>query len=202
MEKNKNINNKDINLRSDNLFFCFLMIKTILISISISFWFSQFFDSLIRFIFAPHTCFSPKKGPSKDLEFISVDLNLINKSISFLFSPVNRSNWLWIILDNFWFSSMLLFDYIRNPWKSIERNKINVCDSDLTRSLIYCDSHLLISSSSSSSLVEEKGSKMTKEKPNRTYDNDGFRRRAACICVRDPSESEVCSTNQSLYSLI
>ena len=32
-----------------------------------------------------------------------------------------------------------------------------------------------------------------KNKPNsiRTYDSDGFRRRAACVCVRDDSEIEV-----------
>lgn len=33
---------------------------------------------------------------------------------------------------------------------------------------------------------------MVKEKQNRTYDQDGFRRRAACLCVHDPLESEVC----------
>lgn len=34
---------------------------------------------------------------------------------------------------------------------------------------------------------------MVKEKPNqiRTYDEDGFRLRAACICVRDETEQEV-----------
>lgn len=34
---------------------------------------------------------------------------------------------------------------------------------------------------------------MVKEKPNstRTYDADGFRRRAACICVKDETEQEV-----------
>lgn len=34
---------------------------------------------------------------------------------------------------------------------------------------------------------------MVKEKPNSTriYDKDGFRRRAACICVRSESEAEV-----------
>ena len=34
---------------------------------------------------------------------------------------------------------------------------------------------------------------MVKEKPNstRTYDEDGFRRRAACLCFRDASEDEV-----------
>jgi len=32
-----------------------------------------------------------------------------------------------------------------------------------------------------------------KEKPNqiRTYDEDGFRLRAACVCVRDDTEQEV-----------
>lgn len=35
---------------------------------------------------------------------------------------------------------------------------------------------------------------MVKEKPNstRTYDEDGFRRRAACLCVKDEQENEVC----------
>ena len=34
---------------------------------------------------------------------------------------------------------------------------------------------------------------MVKEKPNqiRTYDKDGFRLRAACVCVRDDTEQEV-----------
>ena len=32
---------------------------------------------------------------------------------------------------------------------------------------------------------------MVKEKQIRTYDQDGFRRRAACLCVHDPDESEV-----------
>lgn len=34
---------------------------------------------------------------------------------------------------------------------------------------------------------------MVKEKPGSTriYDEDGFRRRAACICVRNDSENEV-----------
>ncbi|OTF74633.1 diphosphoinositol polyphosphate phosphohydrolase 1-like protein, partial [Euroglyphus maynei] len=32
---------------------------------------------------------------------------------------------------------------------------------------------------------------MVKEKQIRTYDQDGFRRRAACICVHDPDESEI-----------
>lgn len=36
---------------------------------------------------------------------------------------------------------------------------------------------------------------MVKEKPNSTriYDKDGFRRRAACICVRSDAETEVLS---------
>lgn len=35
--------------------------------------------------------------------------------------------------------------------------------------------------------------KMVKEKPNsiRIYDDEGFRRRAACICVRSDAETEV-----------
>lgn len=35
---------------------------------------------------------------------------------------------------------------------------------------------------------------MVKEKPNSTriYDEEGYRLRAACICVKDESESEVC----------
>lgn len=34
---------------------------------------------------------------------------------------------------------------------------------------------------------------MVKEKPNstRVYDEEGYRRRAACICVRSESETEV-----------
>lgn len=34
---------------------------------------------------------------------------------------------------------------------------------------------------------------MVKEKPNsvRLYDEDGYRRRAACICVRSDAEAEV-----------
>nr|XP_046910585.1 diphosphoinositol polyphosphate phosphohydrolase 1-like [Dermatophagoides farinae] len=32
---------------------------------------------------------------------------------------------------------------------------------------------------------------MVKEKQVRTYDQDGFRRRAACLCVHDPDESEI-----------
>lgn len=36
---------------------------------------------------------------------------------------------------------------------------------------------------------------MVKEKPNSTriYDKDGFRRRAACICVRSDAEAEASS---------
>lgn len=40
---------------------------------------------------------------------------------------------------------------------------------------------------------------MVKEKPNSTriYDKDGFRQRAACICVRSSDENEVSSaTNE------
>lgn len=34
---------------------------------------------------------------------------------------------------------------------------------------------------------------MVKDKPNsiRTYDEDGFRKRAACLCVRNDHEDEV-----------
>lgn len=32
---------------------------------------------------------------------------------------------------------------------------------------------------------------MVKEKQTRTYDRDGYRRRAACLCVRSADESEV-----------
>lgn len=34
---------------------------------------------------------------------------------------------------------------------------------------------------------------MVKEKPNsiRTYDEEGYRRRAACLCFRDETEQEV-----------
>ncbi|KXJ67996.1 hypothetical protein RP20_CCG006742 [Aedes albopictus] len=34
---------------------------------------------------------------------------------------------------------------------------------------------------------------MVKEKPNSTriYDKDGYRRRAACICVRSEAEAEI-----------
>jgi len=40
---------------------------------------------------------------------------------------------------------------------------------------------------------------MVKEKPNqvRIYDKDGFRRRAACICVRSDAESEVLLVTSS-----
>ena len=42
---------------------------------------------------------------------------------------------------------------------------------------------------------------MVKEKPNstRTYDEDGFRRRAACICCKDDTEKEV---SLFLFSII
>ncbi|XP_064605635.1 diphosphoinositol polyphosphate phosphohydrolase 1-like [Liolophura sinensis] len=40
---------------------------------------------------------------------------------------------------------------------------------------------------------------MVKEKPNsvRTYDEDGFRRRAACLCFKDASEQEVLLVSSS-----
>ncbi|XP_055933190.1 diphosphoinositol polyphosphate phosphohydrolase 1-like isoform X1 [Argiope bruennichi] len=40
---------------------------------------------------------------------------------------------------------------------------------------------------------------MVKEKPNstRTYDEDGFRRRAACLCVKDEHETEVLLVTSS-----
>uniref|UniRef100_A0A1B0BZ69 Nudix hydrolase domain-containing protein n=1 Tax=Glossina palpalis gambiensis TaxID=67801 RepID=A0A1B0BZ69_9MUSC len=40
---------------------------------------------------------------------------------------------------------------------------------------------------------------MVKEKPNSTriYDKDGFRRRAACICVRSDAEAEVLLVTSS-----
>ncbi|XP_059470643.1 diphosphoinositol polyphosphate phosphohydrolase NUDT4B [Neocloeon triangulifer] len=40
---------------------------------------------------------------------------------------------------------------------------------------------------------------MVKEKPNSTriYDKDGFRRRAACICVKSPQENEVLLVTSS-----
>lgn len=50
-----------------------------------------------------------------------------------------------------------------------------------------------LSSSSSSSC---KSTDMVKEKPNSTriYDEEGFRRRAACICVKSEDENEVWET--------
>lgn len=41
---------------------------------------------------------------------------------------------------------------------------------------------------------------MVKEKPNsaRIYDKDGFRQRAACICVRSTEEDEVSVINYIL----
>lgn len=46
--------------------------------------------------------------------------------------------------------------------------------------------------------------KMVKEKPNsiRIYDDEGFRRRAACICVRSDAETEVSVTNIVFTSLL
>lgn len=40
---------------------------------------------------------------------------------------------------------------------------------------------------------------MVKEKPNSTriYDKDGFRRRAACICVKSENEAEVSNNSQA-----
>ncbi|XP_054153256.1 diphosphoinositol polyphosphate phosphohydrolase 1-like [Oppia nitens] len=40
---------------------------------------------------------------------------------------------------------------------------------------------------------------MVKEKPNstRTYDEDGFRRRAACLCVKDKDENEILLVTSS-----
>lgn len=40
-----------------------------------------------------------------------------------------------------------------------------------------------------------KKKRMVKEKPNsiRIYDSEGFRRRAACICVKNDLEDEVCN---------
>lgn len=45
---------------------------------------------------------------------------------------------------------------------------------------------------------------MVKEKPNstRTYDEDGFRRRAACLCVKDEQENEVRKRHLFLLPLI
>jgi hypothetical protein len=44
---------------------------------------------------------------------------------------------------------------------------------------------------------------MVKEKPNsiRIYDEEGFRRRAACICVRSDAETEVSTQLPILVSL-
>jgi len=46
--------------------------------------------------------------------------------------------------------------------------------------------------------------KMVKEKPNsiRTYDADGFRKRAACLCVRDETEQEVGTISCSSLFLL
>lgn len=46
--------------------------------------------------------------------------------------------------------------------------------------------------------------KMVKEKPNsiRIYDDEGFRRRAACICVRSDAETEVSITIGLFTSLL
>lgn len=43
---------------------------------------------------------------------------------------------------------------------------------------------------------------MVKEKPNSTriYDKDGFRRRAACICVRSDAEAEVIIKSKYIFS--
>ncbi|KAJ8305817.1 hypothetical protein KUTeg_016362 [Tegillarca granosa] len=40
---------------------------------------------------------------------------------------------------------------------------------------------------------------MVKEKPNsiRTYDKDGFRRRAACLCFKDETENEILLVTSS-----
>lgn len=45
---------------------------------------------------------------------------------------------------------------------------------------------------------------MVKEKPNsiRTYDKDGFRRRAACLCFRDQKEEEVCNRVFKIFIII
>lgn len=45
---------------------------------------------------------------------------------------------------------------------------------------------------------------MVKEKPNsiRIYDDEGFRRRAACICVRSDAETEVSVTTMLFTSLL
>lgn len=46
--------------------------------------------------------------------------------------------------------------------------------------------------------------KMVKEKPNsiRIYDDEGFRRRAACICVRSDAETEVSVTTMLFTTLL
>ncbi|CAL8097196.1 unnamed protein product [Orchesella dallaii] len=43
---------------------------------------------------------------------------------------------------------------------------------------------------------------MVKEKPNSTriYDNEGYRQRAACICVKDESESEILLVTSSSHT--
>ncbi|KAI2805342.1 Nudix hydrolase 3 [Blomia tropicalis] len=38
---------------------------------------------------------------------------------------------------------------------------------------------------------------MVKEKQTRTYDQDGFRKRAACLCVRDVQENEILLVTSS-----
>jgi len=38
---------------------------------------------------------------------------------------------------------------------------------------------------------------MMKEKQTRTYDHEGFRKRAACLCVRDPEESHILLVTSS-----
>ncbi|XP_017493703.1 PREDICTED: diphosphoinositol polyphosphate phosphohydrolase 1-like, partial [Rhagoletis zephyria] len=38
---------------------------------------------------------------------------------------------------------------------------------------------------------------MVKEKQTRTYDRDGYRRRAACLCVRSADESEILLVTSS-----
>lgn len=40
---------------------------------------------------------------------------------------------------------------------------------------------------------------MVKEKQLRIYDKDGFRRRAACICVRSEEENEVSVTTYTTH---
>lgn len=45
---------------------------------------------------------------------------------------------------------------------------------------------------------------MVKEKPNsiRIYDDEGFRRRAACICVRSDAETEVSTVEYRLFHIV